>query len=283
MQYSLSTLKLRNGGFKIASLEIIEGALKCGYTAHLETELGVCAIRPFNVTEEEVRERIALGPKANKWLHQDNAGQNWLVEFYTRNSIREISLDEAPHYRGADLTDAKMFAFCNLNRSDDVEADHEQALEINERWTGPCYYPQTLSAHIREYRRKCKAARNAAQREWKLKGERNAHAAGAGMSIFAQADGAMGNAIYDATFEQSHDEWMPQSALTVRDLRERAAEYKTLNEKENLGITHLSLDHEVRVYTSFGEWMKDLDGSDPLDHMLEQDFVEHNIPLAAFD
>ena len=106
--YSIDTLRRSDGTYDFATAACIKGALRCGHTAHLQTERGIVAIRPYTLTASNFEgDRGAL---RRKHWPMDGVGQNWLVEFY-----RDGTRDGVTEYRGQDERAALQFAFEALN------------------------------------------------------------------------------------------------------------------------------------------------------------------------
>jgi len=86
----------RAGTYHPAGANFIKGALKCGHTAHIQTERGTLAIRPYTITERRLRKDGTL------YFPGEKIGRNWLLEFYptghkhgdeiTMRSINKIDL-----------------------------------------------------------------------------------------------------------------------------------------------------------------------------------------------
>jgi len=106
--FSIDTLRRADGTYRDASAAMILGALRCGHTAHLQTDRGIIAIRPYTLPGSAFEgERGAL--RRRHWP-ADGVGKNWLVEFYPRGSR-----DGMTEYRGQDESAALQFAFEALN------------------------------------------------------------------------------------------------------------------------------------------------------------------------
>lgn len=106
--YSIDTLRNSDGTYRPASANLIRGALRCGHTAHLQTERGIVAFRPFTLTESNLAGKI--GERRRAMWPMDGIGQNWLVEFYAGGTREDLT-----EYRGQDERAALQFAFEALN------------------------------------------------------------------------------------------------------------------------------------------------------------------------
>lgn len=107
--YNIDALRNDDGTYARAGALFISGALRCGHTAHIQTDLGVLAIRPYKI--EEIRRR----KDGTQYFPGERRGKNWLLEFYPTGHSRhgeEIRLYTA-------LRDEAMeFAYKHLNGCD---------------------------------------------------------------------------------------------------------------------------------------------------------------------
>jgi len=65
------------GTYRQAGARFIEGALECGHTAHIQTDLGIVAFRPYNIDMVRINNRTG-----EDQFPGEVKGQNWLLEFY---------------------------------------------------------------------------------------------------------------------------------------------------------------------------------------------------------
>ena len=107
-KYNIDALRNGDGTYRAASANLIRGALRCGHTAHLQTERGIIAIRPFNLRPEDLTG--SRGELRAKHWPMDGKGLNWLVEFYPGGRRKGMT-----EYRGQDERAALQFAFEALN------------------------------------------------------------------------------------------------------------------------------------------------------------------------
>ena len=72
-KYNIDALKNGDGTYGRATYRWIKGAIHCGHTAHLETELGVVAFRPFKDPDGKQRWRLDFyGPYQDDIANRDS-------------------------------------------------------------------------------------------------------------------------------------------------------------------------------------------------------------------
>lgn len=110
--YNIDALRRPDGTYNAASPKLIAGALRCGHTAHLQTGLGIVAIRPFTLTAEDLEGD--RGEKRKRLWPMDRVGQNWLVEYQPadHDALRKCE------YRGNNFELAMEFIYRQLNGQD---------------------------------------------------------------------------------------------------------------------------------------------------------------------
>ena len=87
-EYNIDALKQEDGTFKDAGFALIKGAIECGHTAHLQTERGVVAFRPYEINEVRVNQKTGV-----QYFAGEEAGKNILVEFFSTASDSSIEDD----------------------------------------------------------------------------------------------------------------------------------------------------------------------------------------------
>lgn len=106
--FNIDALKREDGTYRPATYSLIRGARKCGHTAHLQTERGTLAIRPF-----KRKEIFGEGE-----FEREVESQMWRVDFY--HTGHELPLDDKHDFAEFDLptqTDLIRWAFIRLNGS----------------------------------------------------------------------------------------------------------------------------------------------------------------------
>lgn len=106
-QYNIDALRKDDGTYRAATTKIISGALQCGHTAHLQTERGTVAFRPYTIDEVRINERTG-----EQYFPGEKAGKNWLVEFFPHDHYERRN--EIQLYTSS-LRDAIVFAYTHLN------------------------------------------------------------------------------------------------------------------------------------------------------------------------
>lgn len=107
-RYNIDALRNDNGTYGRAGVAFIRGALRCGHTAHIQTDLGTLAIRPYTIDEV----RTYSGKRAGEVVFPGEAvGHNWLLEFYPPNHKHGDEIQ----WRGRSQRAALAFAFSHLN------------------------------------------------------------------------------------------------------------------------------------------------------------------------
>jgi len=107
-RYNIDALRNDNGTYGRAGVAFIRGALRCGHTAHIQTDLGTLAIRPYTIDEV----RTYSGKRAGEVVFPGEAvGHNWLLEFYPPNHRHGDEIQ----WRGRSQRAALAFAFSHLN------------------------------------------------------------------------------------------------------------------------------------------------------------------------
>lgn len=112
-KFNIDALRQPDGSYRQASMALIKGAVGCGHTAHLQTERGIVAFRPYTLKAEWMASR--LDRDGNPRIPGEKVGQNWLVEFYPADHAAD-NRNEVQLYT-ADPKAAARFAFANLNGS----------------------------------------------------------------------------------------------------------------------------------------------------------------------
>ena len=124
-KYNIDALKNDDGSFRHASYAIIKGAAKCGHTAHLETEHGVVAFRPFKVKTK--------GPK--RFLPANTVGDHlenrWRLDFYGpyQDDIANRDSENAEFGYGEGI-DLIRWAFEHLNGSMDTWYEPGDGIDV---------------------------------------------------------------------------------------------------------------------------------------------------------
>ena len=110
-KYNIDALKNDDGSFRRASYAMIKGAAKCGHTAHLETEHGVVAFRPF--TDRKTDEK------------------RWRLDFYGpyQDDIANRDSENAEFGYGEGL-DLIRWAYEHLNGSMDTSYEPNDGIDV---------------------------------------------------------------------------------------------------------------------------------------------------------
>ena len=112
--YNIDALKRyddngRHVGYHDASGRFIRDALRCGHTAHIQTDHGTLAIRPYTIDEVRINARTG-----EPYFPGEAVGHNWLLEFYPNDHASD-NRNEI-QWRGRNLRKAIAFAYSQLNQ-----------------------------------------------------------------------------------------------------------------------------------------------------------------------
>jgi len=110
-KYNIDALKNGDGTFRRAGYGIIKGAMNCGHTAHLETERGVVAFRPFKDPGSLMRQ--------------------WRLDFYGPYQDDIANRDsENAMFHATEKIDLIRWAFEHLNGSMDTWLEPNNGIDV---------------------------------------------------------------------------------------------------------------------------------------------------------
>lgn len=110
-KYNIDALKNKDGTFRRADYGWIKGAMECGHTAHLQTDLGVVAFRPFKDPGSLMRQ--------------------WRLDFYGPYQDDIANRDsENAMFHATEKIDLIRWAFEHLNGSMDTWMEPNDGIDV---------------------------------------------------------------------------------------------------------------------------------------------------------